>query len=160
MLSYYQIVTLSYYCIIILSYYNISYIIISHTYISNGQVQENVIISSKSAVINATSPSNTVLFCQDWLDPNSLFTSWPLDLWTSGSNKHGCVWNLDLYILHNMVNHVVGIMLIDRWIQGFSMFKQTHAHIWNWVIWAPHCSMIQHFTTIFSYDQTSFPNIL
>ena len=81
MLSYYQIVTLSYYCIIILSYYNISYMIISHTYISNGQVQENVIISSKSAVINATSPSNTVLFCQDWLDPNSLFTSWPLDIW-------------------------------------------------------------------------------
>lgn len=159
MLSYYQMVTLSYYCIIILPYYYISYIIISYIYISNGQVQENVIISSKSVVINATSPSNTVLFCQDWLDPNSLLQ---VDLWTSGSNKHGCVWNLDLYIyiLHNMVNHVVGIMLIDRWIKGFFMFKQTHAHIWNWVIWAPHCSMIQHFTTIFSYDQTSFPNIL
>lgn len=38
------------------------------------------------------------------------------------------IW-IYIYILHNMVNHVVGIMLIDRWIKGFFMFKQTHAHI-------------------------------
>ena len=158
MLSYYQIVTLSYYCIIILSYYNISYIIISHIYI----------YPRAKCRKTWSFPANLRWSMLHLLAIPSCFARIDLtrtvflqvDLWTSGSNKHGCVWNLDLYILHNMVNHVVGIMLIDRWIQGFSMFKQTHAHIWNWVIWAPHCSMIQHFTTIFSYDQTSFPNIL
>jgi len=58
-----NIIILLYYHITILLYIIYHYII--YIYISNGQVQENVIISSKSVVINATSPSNTVLFCQD-----------------------------------------------------------------------------------------------